>query len=171
MELVANVKGCIVVEIFVEHNVDISEVVDFCDEGPLVNDLRNDEGGDSADVEEVIIEEVRSDGEKEPENNDGETFADVNNEGVNNEGEKGDASYAENEGNNGAKAKEVMEDAENEGITEVINEDVGKEGNAKVPNDEDGYVSEEDEDYVGTEEENEYDTDFDIGVDGEEEWD
>lgn len=44
---------------------------------------------------------------------------------MNNEGEKEDASYAESERNNGARAEEVMENAENEGIAKVRNEDVG----------------------------------------------
>jgi len=34
LELVADARGCNVVDVFVEHEVDIPEVVDLCDEGP-----------------------------------------------------------------------------------------------------------------------------------------
>ena len=46
------------VDVFVEHEVDIPEVVNFCDEGPLVEELGDEDGG-CYDVEEVVMEEVR----------------------------------------------------------------------------------------------------------------
>ena len=175
LELVAYAKGCTVVDIFVEHEVDIPEVVDFCDEGPFVDELSDEEDGGSSDIEEVIMEEVRGDGEKEYENA-GTTI--VRNEDVGKEGGIGEG-IAENEdvGEKGnAKIPidgETFTEAENAGIAEVRNEDVGKEGNVEVNQDaeEDGYLSEEDEDYVASEGESEYDTDFDIGDDREVQWD
>ena len=59
LELVADARGCNVVYVFVEHEVDIPEVVDFCDEGLLVEELRDEEDDGYSDVEEVVMEEVR----------------------------------------------------------------------------------------------------------------
>jgi len=104
------------------------------------------EEAENAGTAEVRNEDVRKEGGIGEGTSDGETFTEVNNECMNNEGEI-------NEG--------VMEEPENVGTAEVRNEDA----------EEDDYLSEEDEDYVAGEGESEYDIDFDIGDDVEEQWD
>lgn len=135
LELVTDARGCNVVEVFVEHEVDIPEVVDFCDESPLVEELRDEDDG--SDVEEVVMEEVRN-----------ARTAEVKDESVNNEGENYEGEIND----------EVMDEPD---VINDVNED----------DEEDGYVSEEDEGYVGSGGESEFDTDFDIVDDGEEQWD
>jgi len=137
--------------------------------------LRDEDGGCS-DVEEVVMEEVRNAG-----------TTDVINEGAGKGG--GISEGAEDEGCSDVE-EIVMEEVRNAGTTEVNNEGVNYEGvncegevNEEVMEEpdirnevnqdaeEDGYLSEEDEDYVASGGESEFNTDFDIGDDGEEQWD
>ena len=146
------------VDVFVEHEVDIPDVLDFCDEGPLVEELGDEDGG-CYDVEEVVMEEVRN-----------ARTAEVINEGA---GKGGGIGEGAKDGGCSDVEEIVMEEVRNAGTTEVNNEGVNCEGeiNEEVMEEpdvrnevnqdaeEDGYLSEEDEDYV------------DIGDDGEEQWD
>jgi len=175
LELVADARGCNVVDVFVEHEVDIPEVVDFCDEGPLVEELR-DEGEGCSDVEEVVMEEVRNAGTTK-----------VINEGA---GKGGGIGEGAEDGGCSDVEEIVMEEVRNAGTTEVNNEGVNYEGgncegeiNEEVieepdvrnevnqDDEEDDYLSEDDEYYVASGGESEFDTDFDIGDEGEEQWD